>query len=65
MALGGDAVSCFGGGDAPAAVVAVSVHDVAGERVGEGVPVEVVGVGDDELAERGEVTLDRVQVALA
>jgi len=34
-----------------------------GERVAEGVPVEVVGVADDELAERGEVAFDRVEVA--
>jgi hypothetical protein len=32
------------------AVVCVSVADVVGERVAEGVPVEVVGVADDELA---------------
>jgi hypothetical protein len=32
------------------AVGAVAVGDVAGQRVGEGVPVEVVGVLDDELA---------------
>ncbi len=44
----------FCGGDALVAVVAVSVADVAGERVSECVPVEVVGVADDELAERGE-----------
>ncbi len=29
--------------------------------VAEGVPVEVVGVADDELAEGGEVAFDRVQ----
>jgi hypothetical protein len=28
---------------------AVAVADVAGEGVGEGIPVEVVGVLDDEL----------------
>ncbi len=44
MSSGGDAVSCFGGGEAVVAVVAVSVADVVGERVAEGVPVEVVGV---------------------
>jgi len=36
---------------------------VVGEGVAECVPVEVVGVADDELAERGEVALDRVEVA--
>ena len=55
----GDPVSGFGGGDALVAVVAVSVADVVGERVAEGVPVEIVGVADDELVERGEVALDR------
>ncbi len=42
----GNPVSLFGGGDSLVAVVAVAVADVAGERVAEGVPVEVVGVGD-------------------
>ena len=56
----GNPVSLFGGGDSLVAVVAVAVADVAGERVAEGVPVEVVGVGDDELGQRGEVALDRV-----
>ena len=42
----GDPVSGFGGGDELVAVVAVSVEDVLGERVAEGVPVEVVGVTD-------------------
>src|SRR6266540_3747920 len=63
MSSGGDAVSRFGGGDAAVAVVAVSVADVVGERVCEGVPVEVVGVCDDELGQRGEVIFDRVEVA--
>ena len=54
---------CFGGSDAAVAVVAISIADVVGERVTEGVPVEVVGVADDELAEGGEVALHRVQVA--
>src|SRR5207253_4481567 len=60
---GGDAVSCFGSGDSAVAVVAVAVADVVGERVSECVPVEVVGICDDELGERGEVALDRVEVA--
>jgi hypothetical protein len=45
------------------AVGAVAVGDVAGKRVREGVPVEVVGVFDDELADRQEVALDAVEVA--
>ncbi len=53
MSSGGDAVSCFGGGDTAVAVVAVSVADVVGECVSERVPVEVVGVGDDELEAAG------------
>jgi hypothetical protein len=44
-------------------VFAVAVGDVSGECAREGVPVEVVGVADDELADRGEVALDGVQVA--
>jgi hypothetical protein len=63
MSLRGDAVFGFGGRDPAVAVVAVSVADVAGERVSEAVPVEVVGVRDDEFAECGEVALDRVEVA--
>jgi hypothetical protein len=63
MPSGGDAVSGFGGGVSLVAVVCVAVADVAGEGVAERVPVEVVGVADDELAERGEVALDRVEVA--
>jgi predicted TIM-barrel fold metal-dependent hydrolase len=51
-------VSVLGGDEA-----AVAVGDVAGERECEGVPVEVVGVADDELADRREVALDGVQVA--
>ena len=31
--------------------------------VGEGVPVEVVGVGDDELVDRPEMSVDAVEVA--
>ena len=42
-------------------VFAVAVGDVAGERECEGVPVEVVGVGDDEFCEHGEVALDRLR----
>ena len=37
--------------------------DVAGQRPREGVPVDVVGVVDDELADREEVTFDGVQIA--
>src|SRR5579859_4832220 len=60
---GGDPVAGFGGGDAAVAVGAVAVGDVAGEREREGVPARVVGVGDDELADHGEVALDGVQIA--
>src|SRR5277367_1518963 len=63
MALGGDLVSGFEEADAFVAVGAVAVLDVAGERPGEGVPVEVVGVVDDELADREEVAFDWVQIA--
>jgi hypothetical protein len=44
-------------------VIAVAVGDVAGQRERERVPVDVVGVGDDELRQRGEVALDGVQIA--
>src|SRR3954469_17336964 len=37
--------------------------DVAGERPGKRVPVEVVVVVDEELADREEVALDGVEVA--
>jgi hypothetical protein len=65
MRSGGDrdAVFGFGGGEASVAVIAVAVGDVTGQREREGVPVKVVGVGDDELRQRGEVALDGVQVA--
>jgi hypothetical protein len=39
---------------------AVAVLDVSGQCPGEGVPVDVVGVVDDELADREEVALDGV-----
>ena len=63
MASGCDLVMTFEDGDALVAVWAVAVGDVAGESVGEGVPVDVVGVLDDELADREEVALDGVEVA--
>jgi hypothetical protein len=44
------------------AVGSVAVGDVAGEGVRERVPVEVVGVLDDELADRQEVALDAVEI---
>lgn len=61
--LGGDLVSSFEVEDALVAVRAVAVADVAREGVVEGVPVQVVGVLDDELADRLEVALDAVEVA--
>src|SRR5215216_596488 len=63
MASGDDLVSGFEEADAFVAMGAVAVADVAGERPGEGVPVDVVGVVDDELADREEVALDGVEVA--
>ena len=63
MASGGDLVAGFEEADAFVAVRSVAVADVAGERAGEGVPVDVVGVVDDELGDREEVALDRVEVA--
>jgi hypothetical protein len=35
---------------------------VASQRPREGVPVDVVGVVDDELGDREEVALDRVEI---
>lgn len=49
--------------EALVAVRSVAVGEVACEGVGECVPVQVVGVLDDELADRQEVALDAVQVA--
>ncbi len=63
MGLGGDLSAAFENDEALVAVLAVAVGDVAGQGVGEGVPVEVVGVLDDELADRQEVALDAVQIA--
>jgi hypothetical protein len=60
---GGDAVFGFGGGESAVAVISVAVGDVAGERECEGVPVEVVGVANDELADRCEPAFDGVEVA--
>ena len=54
---GGDAEFVLERGDAAVAVGSVAVLDVAGEGVGEGVPVEVVGVRDDEFVDRAEVEL--------
>jgi hypothetical protein len=56
-------VTGFEVADALVAVGAVAWLDVAGERPGEGVAVRVVGVVDDELADREEVALDRIEVA--
>jgi hypothetical protein len=50
-------------GDAAVAVGAVAVPDVGGECVRERVPVEVVGVVDDELGDWPEVRLDPGEVA--
>ena len=45
------------------AVWAVAVVDVVGHRFLERVPVGVVGVFDDELADHTEVALDPVRMA--
>jgi transposase len=55
---GGDPSAAFEFDQALVAVGSVAVNDVASKRVREGVPVEVVGVVDDELADRQEVALD-------
>jgi hypothetical protein len=55
-----DLAAAFEVDEALGAVRAVAVGDVAGEGVVEGVPVEVVGVLDDELTDRQEVALDAV-----
>jgi hypothetical protein len=47
-------------GDAAVAVGAVAVANVGGERVPKRVPVELVGVVDDELGDGAEVRLDPV-----
>src|SRR5215207_3370577 len=60
---GGDQESAFGLDQALVAVRSVAVGDVVGHRLGERVPVGVVGVLDDELADRPEVALDAVQKA--
>ena len=49
MSLGGDLVAGFEEADAFGAVGSVAVLDVAGQRPGEGVRVQVVGVVDDEF----------------
>src|SRR5919108_4520892 len=54
---GGDHELALDGVYAAIAVGAVAVLDVAGGGVGEGVPVEVVGVVDDELGDGAEVRL--------
>jgi hypothetical protein len=51
---GFDLASCAFGG-------AVAEADVVGERDGEGVPVEVVGVLADELVDRAEVLSIRLR----
>jgi hypothetical protein len=61
--LGGDGELALAVGDAAVAVGSVAVTEVVGEGVGEGVPVEVVGVVDDKLGEGPEVRLDPVEVA--
>ena len=57
---GGDQQAAFGLDEALVAVRSVAVADVVCHRLGEGVPVGVVGVVDDELADRPEVAFDAV-----
>jgi hypothetical protein len=45
------------------AVGAVAVADVVGHRFGQLVPIGVVGVVDDELADAPEVAFDAVEEA--
>src|SRR5213594_2905192 len=63
--LGGSALAAGFGFDLAAGSLggAVAVADVVGERVAEGVPVEVVGVLADELVDRAKGALDAVEVA--
>ena len=56
---GGDLVAGFEQADAFGAVGAVAVLDVSREYPGEGVPVDVVGLVDDELLDREEVDTRR------
>jgi hypothetical protein len=58
-----DPVAILGEGEAVVAVVALAVGEMAGQGVGEGVPVQVIGAGDDELGDRREVAVDGIQVA--
>ena len=58
---GGEPQACLGALEPLLGLVAVG--DVLAPRDVEAVPVEVVGVFDQELADRAEVTLDPVQVA--
>src|SRR3954451_23382018 len=59
----GDQESAFGFDQALVTVRSVAVADVVGHRLGECVPVGVVGVLDHELTDRPEVTLDAIQEA--
>ena len=64
MVLGGDAVAAFEVCEALVTVGSVAVGEVACEGVGEGVPVEVVGVLDDEWERRFDLApLRRFELA--
>ena len=54
------AVSAFGLEDSGIAGVGVAPAEVAADRSAEGRVIGVVAVGDDELAQRPEVCLDRI-----
>ena len=60
---GCDQEPAFGLEEPLVAVGSVAVVDVVGHRLLDGHPVGVVGVVDDELVDRPEVTLDPVQEA--
>ena len=63
--FGGTAFAAFGGFELASFALGggVAVLDVAGERVAEGIPVDVVAVLADELVDRAEGALDPVEEA--
>jgi hypothetical protein len=61
--VGGDGEFALTVGEAAVAVGSGTVTDVVGMGVQEGLPVEVVGVVDNELGDGSEVRLEAVEVA--
>ncbi len=57
---GGDQQLGLGRGDSSIAVWSVAVTHVLSEGKGKRIPIQVVGVVDDELCNRAEVALDPV-----